>query len=168
MDKRDAKADLSLLEAATKGPWFYYEQLGECDKKLYDTHQGVVWTSRGPGYGAVCEVNHSYPRVPTMANARFIAACPEMVEHWINRAVELEDTVRRKELVAQSLERQMDPLLQQAENLRSALRDAVKALEFYRDNICWFDGWRMTKDLEKVGPEEAKQVIAIANEALGT
>jgi hypothetical protein len=164
MDKRDVKTDLALLKAATPGPWKHDDRSGCTAVRTGETpglnrdHEDVIcYSSKGAAYDekrGCWDMDEQ-----TRKDFAFIAACPEMVEHWLNRAVEAEG---REDALIEEIQHLRDDV----ETLRSALRDAVGTLAFYRDNICWFDGWRMSKDLEKVGPGEAEQAVAIANEAL--
>jgi hypothetical protein len=80
MEKRDAKADLALLKAATPGPWWWRRKGHLCE--MSDVFSGV-----DSGYD-------QWFNSPSDEDAAFIAACPEMVEHWINRAVEVEKVLR--------------------------------------------------------------------------
>jgi hypothetical protein len=87
MDKRDAKADLAFLKAATPGPW----RVNGTDEEL----EGFVISDIGPTQDSDGDRASEYiATVYEAPNAAFIAASPEMVEHWINRAVEAETALR--------------------------------------------------------------------------
>jgi hypothetical protein len=97
VSKRDAQADLALLKAATPGPWKHDDRsgctavrTGETPGLSSDNEDIICHSARGAKF------NGSYwdMDAQTRKNFAFIAACPEMVEHWINRAVEAEKAVR--------------------------------------------------------------------------
>jgi hypothetical protein len=81
--RRDAQADLALLKAATPGPW----RVNGTDEEL----EGFVISDIGFTQDSDGDMASEYiATVYEAPNAAFSAACPEMVEHYINRAVEAE------------------------------------------------------------------------------
>ncbi len=58
----------------TPGPWKYCPDARGYGKRA----QRIIWGAKGPGYGAIAEVSY-FPSEEIEANARLIAAAPEML-----------------------------------------------------------------------------------------
>lgn len=58
----------------TPGPW-----LVNIDKHYCNGKPGIIWTAKGPGHGAICNMSPIYPHDFNLANARLIAAAPDLL-----------------------------------------------------------------------------------------
>jgi hypothetical protein len=143
VSKRDAQADLALMKAATPGPWWWR-------RKGYLFEMSDVFSGVDSGYD-------QWFNSPTDEDAAFIAACPEMVEHWIDRAVEAEAEL--SEVRDDRLSYVFGATARQ-ETLRTALRDAAKALEWLM-HLAYGVG----KGGDERGPEPGEFEAAMADGA---
>jgi hypothetical protein len=127
MDKRDAKADLAAIKSI--GPLRAVSKqvcgLGHTDVETCG--YATVISADGEEVIRDCwgdDENGGRPYFQYIPNklAMAFATCPDMVEHWINRAAEAEG---REDALIEEIQHLRDDV----ETLRSALCDAVEALD---------------------------------------
>lgn len=59
----------------TPGPWIV-----NTDKDYENGKPSCIWTSKGPSYGTICAMTKEYPEKFNLANARLIAAAPDLLK----------------------------------------------------------------------------------------
>lgn len=82
---------MSELER-TPGPWSV-----NTDPRYEGGRPAMVWGPKGPGWGVVCDLPAHYPREFNEADARLIAAAPEMYAELVR----LRDFLRSRKLAPQ-------------------------------------------------------------------
>lgn len=122
---RDAKEDLAVCEATTKGPWRrFYE--GSGDHVVLAGEEEEVATCHGPW---AISPSDRYEQVAD--NAEFIAMSREALPYWINEAKRKDKIIEKTRKELQLIVNEATKMAQQYSGSNMGLCVAVSALRAY-------------------------------------